>query len=220
MANTIFNSLKNIFTKKVYEVNESIADPIADGKAAIASGKANLDKLTVALHDILSSSITIKKEHDGALSKVVSFEKIAQLAGAAGNTTDLSAALINKKNAQEKADSLQVELVKNTQIEKNIRTQIDALNAKLEHASVSFDQLKVRAQSADIRQSVAKASASLTDTSSLDSFEKAVTDRESSAESWEQVADTNHSAETLETKYNTATNSVSDEEMAKYLVKK
>lgn len=217
MANTLFQSLKNIFVKKVDQANEAIQDNEADGKAAIKANKAKIVELQTSLHDILESTIVLQQELDEKQNDVNTFQAIAVDAKALGDITEVQTALINKKIAQESVDNFTAEIAKNIEIQQGVQDQLDVLEYKVQHAENTFAQLKVRDKSAQIREDVAKSAVVADSDNSLDSFEDAVNKKEASAKAWEKTKVSTNSGQALKDKYKAATGGVSKAELDAFM---
>lgn len=216
MAN-LFKALSNVVRGAKDELAKKIADPVRDGKLAIADSEKQIGEFTSKIASLMAENKRLIKQRDAAEEEAGKFGRIAQKAAQAGNEADVRASLEMKEQATQRFESLKVEIEKGEQLTTMLRDQLAKARAKVAQAKSNLTRMSARVEGAKIRTELAKASsefnAGKSPLGALDDLEKAVDEQESEAEAWEEMVGTESagSAAGLADKYGAASSSVDDE---------
>lgn len=214
---SLFKALSNVIRGAKDDLTKKIADPVRDGKLAIADSEKQVGEFTSKIASLVAENKRLIKQRDGAAEEVEKFTRIAQKAAQAGNEADVRSSLEMKNRADERLVSLTAEIEKSEQLTTMLRDQLGKARAKVAQAKSNMTRMSARVEGAKIRTELAKASSEFNSgqnpLSALDDLEKAVDEQESEAEAWEEMVGTEDagSAANLADKYGSSTSSVDDE---------
>lgn len=219
---SLFKAISNVMRGAKDDLAKTMADPVRDGKIAIADSEKQVGEFTSKIASLVAENKRLIKQRDAAVQDVEKYTRIAQLAAQAGNEADVRSSLEMKARADERVASLTVEVEKSEQLTTMLRDQLGKARAKVAQAKSNMTRMSARVEGAKIRTELAKASsefnAGKSPLGALDDLEKAVETQESEAEAWEEMVgmENEGSADDLASKYN-APASALDDEVAKLM---
>jgi len=214
---SLFKAISNRIRGAKDDLAKSMADPVRDGKIAIADSEKQVGEFTSKIAQLVAENKRLIKQRDESAGEVEKFTSIAQKAAQAGNEEDVRSSLEMKSRADERAISLTAEIEKSEQLTKMLRDQLGKARAKVAQAKSNMTRMSARVEGAKIRTELAKASsefnAGKSPMGALDDLEKAVEEQESEAEAWEEMVGTENegSAADLASKYDTPASALDDE---------
>jgi phage shock protein A len=216
---SLFKAIGNMFREKRDQAANALADPIRDGKFAIEDSKKQIREYTTQVAKLKAETIKMKADHKDALSEKKKYENIAKKAGEAGNESDVRTAVEQIQKWTNRANELKGQIAKNETVETNLRKQLDAARTKVSRAEQNHQTLAARKKGAEIRKSLAQASAEFAEgqggLAALDDLEDAVRQEEAEAEAFEDMSAA--SVETdLSEKYGSG-NADADDMVAKFM---
>ena len=214
---SLFKAISNVVRGAKDDLAKKIADPVRDGKIAIADSEKQIADFTSKIAKLVAENKRLIKQRDEAAAEVEKFTRIAQKAAQAGNEADVRSALEMKTRADERVLSLTAEVEKSEQLTSMLRDQLGKARAKVAQAKSNMTRMSARVEGAKIRTELAKASSEFgggkSPLGALDDLEKSVEEQESEAEAWEEMvgAEQQGGAEDLAAKYNTPASALDDE---------
>ena len=217
-------SIKNRLDKAARDANEVVRDPVADGQAAIASAKRQLEALREQRRKLFQNNKLIEVSRDKHLENVEKYEKLAvqegklvavDSANSEQHKTNVITLLASKKKAKGLADGIQVEIAKNDTLDAQLKIQIDRLAERIEHATAASNNQEASLRFANLRRDIAAAAAGGTDVdAALDRLEQDVISAQAQAESYEaEAGEQTDLAATLTLKH---AEQIPDDELAQY----
>jgi len=217
---SFLGGLKNIFRQKREEAAKAMADPIRDGKFAIADAKKQIQEWTTQVAKLRASTIRQEAEHKDALAEKKKYTRIAEKAGEAGEQADVEAAVEQIKKWMTRSSELKKQIDQNGTVQKNLQKQLDAARTKVSRAEQNHQTLATRKKGTEIRKALLNANQKFADgqggLAALDDLEEAVLEEESEVQAMEEM-----SAPAVETdladKYSGDTDS--DDMVAKFMAK-
>lgn len=219
---SLFKAISNVMRGAKDDLAKTMADPVRDGKIAIADSEKQVGEFTSKIASLVAENKRLIKQRDAAAQDVEKYTRIAQMAAQAGNEADVRSSLEMKARADERVASLTVEVEKSEQLTAMLRDQLGKARAKVAQAKSNMTRMSARVEGAKIRTELAKASsefnAGKSPLGALDDLEKAVETQESEAEAWEEMVgmESAGSADDLASKYD-APASALDDEVAKLM---
>lgn len=214
---SLFKAISNVLRGAKDDVAKKMADPVRDGKLAIADSEKQVGEFTEKIAKLVAENKRLIKQRDEAKAEEDKFSNIAQKAAGAGNENDVRTSLEMKTRASERVISLTAQIEKSEQLTSMLRDQLSKARAKVAQAKSNMTSLSARVEGAKIRTELAKASSEFNAGSSplaaLDDLEKSVMEKESEAEAWEDMVGAEHdgSAADLSEKYGSAPSALDDE---------
>lgn len=187
------------------------------GRQVIEDATAQLNNFERQVANLMASKKTKQAKIPALDANIKKFEGIATKAGAAGNTDDVREAVKQKLNFQGQRDALAAEIEKDGVLEARLRKQLSDVRDQIARSSSKADSLKVRQESAKIRQAMASNTLDATGgaLAQLSEWEEKVTRDESLADAKEELAGAGSVTQNLTDKYQDT--SAVDDEMSKYL---
>lgn len=213
----ITKSLFNRAKKKAADAAEAVRDPVADADAALASIKDKKDDAVKLRKNLLTQVKLSGTRATKIREEIVNFEKIAQLAGKAGNANDVRDALNRKVDAENRLKSAESDAKRFQDQENTLEGKIKEFDALITKAEQDKEYLQSALQISQFRNEV---NAVLKDNSG--DAQSALDKLRDDAEQAQALADTTDEliAEgTNLNKYLADVPKVSDDDIAKYLVK-
>lgn len=214
---SLFKAISNVMRGAKDDLAKSMADPVRDGKLAIADSEKQVGEFTSKIASLVAENKRLIKQRDEAAQDVEKYTRIAQKAAQAGNEADVRSSLEMKARADERVVSLTAEVEKSEQLTTMLRDQLGKARAKVAQAKSNMTRMSARVEGAKIRTELAKASsefnAGKSPLGALDDLEKAVETQESEAEAWEEMVGMENagSADDLSSKYDTPASALDDE---------
>lgn len=214
---SLFKAISNVLRGAKDDLADKIADPVRDGKLAIADSEKQIGEFTTKIAKLVAENKRLIKQCDEAKEEVEKFSRIAQKAAKAGNEADVRSSLEMKTRSEERVTNLTAEIAKSEQLTNMLRDQLSKARAKVAQAKSNMTSLSARVEGAKIRTELAKASSEFNTGSSplaaLDDLEKSVQTQESEAEAWEEMvgAEQSGSAADLSSKYDVSSPDIDDE---------
>lgn len=214
---SIFKAISNVIRGAKDDLAGKMADPVRDGKLAIADSEKQIGEFTSKIALLVAENKRLIKQCEEAKEEVEKFGRIAQKAAQAGNEADVRSAVEMKSRADQRVVSLTAEIQKSEQLTAMLRDQLGKARAKVAQAKSNMTSMSARVEGAKIRTELAKASSEFNAGSSplaaLDDLEKSVMAKESEAEAWEEMvgAENAGSAADLSSKYDTGSTDLDDE---------
>lgn len=214
---SLFKAISNVLRGAKDDLTTKMADPVRDGKLAIADSEKQVADFTTKIASLVAENKRLIKQRDEASEEIEKFTRIAQKAAQAGNEADVRSALEMKTRSDEKFASLSTEVDKGEQLTTMLRDQLSKARAKVAQAKSNMTRMSARVEGAKIRTELAKASSEFNNGQSplgaLDDLEKSVMEQESEAEAWEEMVgmENEGTASDLADKYGSSTSSVDDE---------
>lgn len=200
-----------------HEGAQAIDVPDAEkGRQVIQDATTQINNFERQVANLMASKKQKQAQLPALEANIKKFEGIATKAGAAGNADDVREAVKQKLNFQGQLDSLKAEIEKDGVLEARLRKQLSDVRDQIARSSAKADSLKVRQESAKIRQSLASTTMDGTGAlSQLNEWESKVMKDEALAEAKEELAGAGSTTQNLTEKYQDT--SAIDEEMAKYM---
>lgn len=200
-----------------HEGAQAIDVPDAEkGRQVIQDATTQINNFERQVANLMASKKQKQSQLPALEANIKKFEGIATKAGAAGNADDVREAVKQKLNFQGQLDSLKAEIEKDGVLEARLRKQLSDVRDQIARSSAKADSLKVRQESAKIRQSLASTTMDGTGAlSQLNEWESKVMKDEALAEAKEELAGAGSVTQNLTEKYQDT--SAIDEEMAKYM---
>ena len=200
-----------------HEGAQAIDVPDAEkGRQVIQDATTQINNFERQVANLMASKKQKQAQLPALEANIKKFEGIATKAGAAGNADDVREAVKQKLNFQGQLDSLKAEIEKDGVLEARLRKQLSDVRDQIARSSAKADSLKVRQESAKIRQSLASTTMDGTGAlSQLNEWESKVMKDEALAEAKEELAGAGSATQNLTEKYQDT--SAIDEEMAKYM---
>ena len=214
---SLFKAISNVVRGAKDDLAKSMADPVRDGKLAIADSEKQVAEFTSKIAKLVAENKRLIKQRDEAAEEAEKFTRIAQKAAQAGNEADVRSALEMKTRAAQRVETLTTEIEKSEQLTSMLRDQLGKARAKVAQAKSNMTRMSARVEGAKIRTELAKASsefnAGKSPLSALDDLEKSVEEQESEAEAWEEMVgmEQQGSADDLASKYDTPASALDDE---------
>lgn len=219
---SLFKAISNVVRGAKDDLAKTMADPVRDGKIAIADSEKQVGEFTSKIAQLVAENKRLIKQRDESIEESEKFGRIAQKAAQAGNEADVRSSLEMKTRADERVVALTAESEKSEQLTTMLRDQLGKARAKVAQAKSNMTRMSARVEGAKIRTELAKASsefnAGKSPLGALDDLEKAVENQESEAEAWEEMVgmENEGSAADLASKYDTP-GSALDDEVAKLM---
>ena len=200
-----------------HEGAQAIDVPDAEkGRQVIQDATTQINNFERQVANLMASKKQKQAQLPALEANIKKFEGIATKAGAAGNADDVREAVKQKLNFQGQLDSLKAEIEKDGVLEARLRKQLSDVRDQIARSSAKADSLKVRQESAKIRQSLASTTMDGSGAlSQLNEWENKVMKDEALAEAKEELAGAGSTTQNLTEKYQDT--SAIDEEMAKYM---
>ena len=200
-----------------HEGAQAIDVPDAEkGRQVIQDATTQINNFERQVANLMASKKQKQAQLPALEANIKKFEGIATKAGAAGNADDVREAVKHKLNFQGQLDSLKAEIEKDGVLEARLRKQLSDVRDQIARSSAKADSLKVRQESAKIRQSLASTTMDGSGAlSQLNEWESKVMKDEALAEAKEELAGAGGVTQNLTEKYQDT--SAVDEEMAKYM---
>lgn len=200
-----------------HEGAQAIDVPDAEkGRQVIQDATTQINNFERQVANLMASKKQKQAQLPALEANIKKFEGIATKAGAAGNADDVREAVKHKLNFQGQLDSLKAEIEKDGVLEARLRKQLSDVRDQIARSSAKADSLKVRQESAKIRQSLASTTMDGSGAlSQLNEWENKVMKDEALAEAKEELAGAGSVTQNLTEKYQDT--SAIDEEMAKYM---
>lgn len=200
-----------------HESAQAIDVPDAEkGRQVIQDATTQINNFERQVANLMASKKQKQAQIPALEANIKKFEGIATKAGAAGNADDVREAVKQKLNFQGQLDSLKAEIEKDGVLEARLRKQLSDVRDQIARSSAKADSLKVRQESAKIRQSLASTTMDGSGAlSQLNEWENKVMKDEALAEAKEELAGAGSTTQNLTEKYQDT--SAIDEEMAKYM---
>ena len=216
----VFRSLHNKSLAAAEDFNESIRDPMADGRAAIAKAREDLTGMKQQLNDLLVQIRELKEDRDQAARDVFKYENLAKAAGLAGNAADVQTALTFKLAAEKEVSDFDAEMTKSDDLAKSIRAMIASQTAEIEGAERDSKYLGTSLKHNNMRTKIAESVSDLEGTKqSLHRLRQDAKRAQAQAEVSESESRTGSLADNLENKYASTAPAISEETIAKYMKK-
>jgi len=193
-----------------------VSDP-EKGRQVIEDATKQINEFERNVAGLMASKKQKEAQIPALEANVKKFDNIAQKAGAAGNADDVREAVKQKLNFQTQVTALKAEIEKDRELEARLRKQLSDTRDSIARSAAKADSLKVRQESAKIRQSMASNTldASGGALAQLNEWEQKVNKDEALAEAKEELAGAGNSTAVLTEKYQDTADV--DAEMAKYL---
>lgn len=214
---SLLKAISNVLRGAKDDLTAKMADPVRDGKLAIADSERQIGEFTTKIAQLVAENRRLIKQRDEASEEVAKFTRIAAKAAQSGNEADVRSALEMKNRAEQRVTNLNAEVEKSEKLTAMLRDQLSKARAKVAQAKSSMTSLSARVEGAKIRTDLAKASSEFNAGSSplaaLDDLEKSVQTQESEAEAWEEIvgSETSGSADALADKYAVGSTDLDDE---------
>lgn len=217
-------SIKNRLDKAARDANDAVRDPVADGQAAIASAKKQLESLREQRRKLFQNNKLIEINRDKHLDNFEKYERLAvqegklvesDAANESTHKTNVITLLASKKKAKNLADGINVEIAKNEELDAQLKVQIDRLAERIEHATAASNNQEASLRFATLRRDIAAAAAGGTDIdAALDRLEQDVSSAQAAAAAYElEAGEQTDLAAQLTLKH---AEEIPDEELSKY----
>ena len=131
---SLFKAISNVVRGAKDDLAKKMADPVRDGKLAIADSEKQIAEFTSKIATLVAENKRLIKQRDEAAADVEKFSRIAQKAAQAGNEADVRSALEMKTRADERVASLTSEVEKSEQLTAMLRDQLGKARAKVAQA--------------------------------------------------------------------------------------
>ena len=218
---SLLRSFTNLIRGKSQDLAKKMADPVRDSKLAIQDSEKLIGDFTARIAKLVAQNKRMQRERNEAEQEVSKFQGFAEKAVATNSVDDARRSLELKAEAQKTLDNLNVEITRNDQLIGNLREQFTKARTKVVSAKRNVVNLEARHEGAKIRQELSKASTEFNSGGSplaaLDDLEKAVNEKETEAEAWEEMIVDDSSSKSLEDKYGSTSAVDIDEELAKLM---
>lgn len=218
---SLLRSFTNLIRGKSQDLAKKMADPVRDSKLAIQDSEKLIGDFTARIAKLVAQNKRMQRERNEAEQEVSKFQGFAEKAVATNSVDDARRSLELKAEAQKTLDNLNVEITRNDQLIGNLREQLTKARTKVVSAKRNVVNLEARHEGAKIRQELSKASTEFNSGGSplaaLDDLEKAVNEKETEAEAWEEMIVDDSSSKSLEDKYGSTSAVDIDEELAKLM---
>lgn len=193
-----------------------VSDP-EKGRQVIEDATKQINEFERNVAGLMASKKQKEAQIPALEANIRKFDNIAQKAGAAGNTDDVREAVKHKLNFQTQFTALKAEIEKDSILEARLRKQLSDTRDSIARSAAKADSLKVRQESAKIRQAMATNTLDATGgaLSQLNEWEQKVNKDEALAEAKEELAGAGNATANLTEKYQDTADV--DAEMAKYL---
>lgn len=214
---SLFKSIKNLFRGKADELAAAIADPVRDGKLAIKDSEKQISQFTNQIAKVMAETKKLEKDLSASQKDSEKWLKVAQNAAGAGDQDAARHALEKKQLAEQRVQTLTIEVEKSSTLVSQLREQLNNSKARLSKAKNNLSRLEARSSAAEIRKEFAKAQTDFNSNrdglAALDDLEKAVNSDEAEAEAFEELAGSTEEAKSddILAKYSQPTSEVDDE---------
>lgn len=214
---SLFRSIKNLFRGKADELADALADPVRDGKLAIKDSEKQIEGFTNQIAKVMAETKKLEKDLANSKKDSEKWMEVAKNAAAAGDEDAARHALEKKQMAEQRVQTLTVEVDKSQKLVAQLREQLNNSKARLSKAKNNLSRLEARSSAAEIRKEFAKAQTDFNSNrdglAALDDLEKAVNSEEAEAEAFEELAGSTEEAksEDILAKYSQPTSEVDDE---------
>lgn len=189
---SLFGAFKNMFREKRDQAAKALADPIRDGRFAIEDSKKQILKFTTDVAHLRAATIKLEAEHKDALDEKKKYTRIAEQAGSAGNKDDVTTAVGKIQEWSSRASELKKQVDANKTTQTNLMSQLERARTKVNRAEQNHTTLAARKKGAEIRKSLAMASAQFADgeggLAALDDLDEAVRNEEAEAQAFEEMS--------------------------------
>lgn len=204
---SLWNAIKNLARGKAEELEDSITDPIRDGRFAIQDAEKEIAQFTQSIAKSRGDLEGLRREKEEADGNVEKYTNLAKKAAQAGNKDDARSFLEKKAQADSKAATFQAQIDQiNAQID-SLQKQLEAQRSRIEKAKAEQATREARYKGAQMSKKIHQASLQHADATSglgaLDKFEERVRKEEAEAKGFAAQAalDPTKQAEDLEAKY-------------------
>lgn len=193
-----------------------VSDP-EKGRQVIEDATKQLNDFERQVANLMASKKQKQAKIPALQANINKFDNIAKKAGEANNAEDVKEAVKQKLNFQNQLTALQSEISKDEILEARLRKQLSEVRDVIARSSAKADSLRVRQDSAKIRQALASTSLESTGgaLSQLNEWEDKVNKEEALAEAKEELSGAGSVTESLTSKYEDT--SAVDAEVAKYM---
>ncbi|OVE81396.1 hypothetical protein BVY04_03455 [bacterium M21] len=203
----LIKALSNMIRHKKDQIAGVMTDPVVDGKFAIEDSERQIAEFTTKIARLIAETRKLTKDKETAEEDIARYLTIAKKAAEKGEEEDVRQAVTMKSKAEQRKETLDAEIIKNGKLTDKLRGQLNNARVKVADAKSNLSRLSARMEGAKVRKDLAKASTSFSGETSplaaLDDLQKAVETKESEAEAWEEIAETDESnkGQKLEDKY-------------------
>ena len=187
----IFARLKDLLSANINDLIDKAEDPEKMVKQIIIDMEAELQKATQGLGQVMASERQMRKQVEDATAESQKWEDRAKAALKAGDENLANQAVNSKLTADgslKQYQQLHGEL--STQVE-TVRDQVNVLKQKLDEARSRQSLLVARAQVADARKGVAKATGGFDSSSAfakMDKMEQKIARQEAEADAQAEIS--------------------------------
>lgn len=214
MIKSLFNRLR----KRADDAAESVRDPIADAHVALADIKKKKDEIVSLRKNLLFEVKKAQNKRDLATKETLKFESLAQLAGQANNVEDVRLALEKKAVAEKEKTQAELDVTRLSNQENALEDKIrefDNLISRAENDKTYLESsLKINKFNVEVNNVLKEGSGS-----AVSALDRLRVDVENSAIEAELSGESTSDTKDLENKYLSASTSVSQSEVDKYLKK-
>jgi phage shock protein A len=187
---SLFTTLHSRISSMLGKVDDHLKDPEADLDLALKQSRIEAQKFQNEISNLSAETKTLEKDLADKQAKKSSYAGMAQKAVDAGNDDDARKILEVIESMDKEIQTLQESVTQNKTALENSRNQLNALIQKIDSAETEKNRLKVRLESATVREGLAQTKSSIAPDSAfshLADLEKAVQAKEAKAEAVEET---------------------------------
>lgn len=186
----LFKTLSNIVRAKKMAAEEALKDPERDIKLAIIDSRKQASEFQAKISGLNMQNKLLERQLTEKKASSKKKGEMAEKAVEAGNDDDAKTLLESQERIDTESKSLQTQIVQNKKDLGNARKQLQSMQSKIKDAEMNEGRLKMRLESAKVREGLAQASSSINSgdnpLSALNSLSDAVNEAEASAEATEE----------------------------------
>lgn len=221
MFGKTFKAIVNIFRGADDAAANVLKNNVRDAKIKIEDAKKKVQEFEVAISKHISSRIQFERKLKIEKENMNKWQRAAQRAIDKNDQDTARSAIKNKQDIKRTVDSLEANIKSSKAMADKFISQRDKLKEQIENAENNLSTLAAREKSADMNIEMSKAASDLQSGNldlGLDDFENAVSEKESTAAAWDELAD-GDDADILN-KYGDDSDSSVEDELAAMMQKK
>ena len=157
----IISRFKDIMSANINALLDKAEDPEKMIDQYLRNLQSDLGKVKAETASVMAEETRARREYDAALAQVEKFQAYAEKAVAAGNDNDARTFLMNKKAAQEKADTLKISYDAAADNAAKMRQMHDKLVADIATLNARKDAIKAKMTVAKAQEKINKVGSSL-----------------------------------------------------------
>ncbi len=188
---SVFERIGDLIKANINDLIDKAEDPEKMVKQIILDMDKELVKSTQALGKAMASERQIKKQYEDAAAKSKTWEDKAKMALTAGDQELAKKALSEKVKVDEQANQFKTMYDTISAQTETIRTQVEALKAKLNEAKSRQAMLIARSQMADTQKDLSKSLGGMGTSNAfakMDKMEEKIQRKEAEADAFAEIS--------------------------------